>query len=550
MSVLDIVLVVLVLLTSVVLSEQLTRYIPVPLPLMQIALGIVVGFSSDLKITLNPDVFFLIFLPPLLFLDGWRIPKEALLRNIRTITSLAFGLVVFTVLGGGLFIHWLIPAVPLPLSFALAAILSPTDPIAVASIAKRTPIPGRLMTILEGEALFNDASGLVCMRFAVAAVMTGLFSLEKAVFVFSWLVCGGIIIGATVTFLIIRARSWLHLDRNEKSGIQILVSLLIPFIAYLVAEYVKGSGILAAVIAGTVMSRHEHELHVLSETRIESDSVWNTIQIAANGAIFILLGEQLPDIIGKAAEAVHESGHFRLIWLLVYILSVYGILSLLRFIWVWTSLRMTLFRQTGLNDQYRHYRWKVVLVMTIAGARGAVTLAGILTLPFLLPDGKLFPARDLVIWIAAGVIICSLLTASATLPWLLKNLEFLHESKELSQLEIMLRRRAAIAALQAIEQTRQNMSGENNPNSDLYIAAAEHVSAPYRRRLERSDDETGDQRLHRLEEIEKILTLSGIRAERDTLYAAQKTHHLPENLMHKLIRELDYYERALSDTDE
>src|SRR5690606_7549773 len=166
--------VVLVMLLSVVVSGYLARLIPgsIPLPLVQIGFGAVIAGVFNHGVTLEPELFFLLFLPPLLFLDGWRVPKIGLLHDRGTILELAFGLVVFTVVGAGFLIHWLIPSIPLPVAFALAAIVSPTDPVAVSSIAAKVPIPKRMMHILEGESLLNDASGLVCFRFAVAAALT------------------------------------------------------------------------------------------------------------------------------------------------------------------------------------------------------------------------------------------------------------------------------------------------------------------------------------------------------------------------------------------
>lgn len=184
--------IVLVLLAAVVLSGICARLSPVavPLPLVQIAFGALIGSVADLRVDLDPEVFFLVFLPPLLFHDGWRIPKEGLQRDRGTILALAVGLVVFTVLGLGLFVHWLIPAMPLVVAFALAAIISPTDATAVSAIAERAAVPKRLMRILEVESLLNDASGLVCLRFAVTATLTGTFSLTWAVGTFAWLAIG------------------------------------------------------------------------------------------------------------------------------------------------------------------------------------------------------------------------------------------------------------------------------------------------------------------------------------------------------------------------
>src|SRR5712675_903487 len=190
--------VALFLLLAVVVSGAFARMspVPLPLPLVQIALGSIIASVANLGVKLKPDIFVLLFLPPLLFLDGWRIPKEGLFRDKGTILELALGLVVFTVVGVGFFINWMIPEMPVAITFALAAIVSPTDATAVSAIAARGPIPKRLMHVLEGESLLNDASGLVCMRFAVAATLTGRFSLFVSASTFLWLAIGGIAIGA------------------------------------------------------------------------------------------------------------------------------------------------------------------------------------------------------------------------------------------------------------------------------------------------------------------------------------------------------------------
>jgi CPA1 family monovalent cation:H+ antiporter len=336
----------LVLLLAVVLSGTVSRFspLPIPLPLIQIALGAAIAGVTGGGVKLEPDIFFLLFLPPLLFLDGWRIPKEGLLRDKGVILELALGLVVFTVLGVGLLIHWLIPAMPLAVAFALAAIVSPTDPIAVSAISARVPIPKRLMHILEGESLLNDASGLVCMRFAVAAALTGTFSVFNAVGTFLWLALGGIAIGVGVIFVVMKAKELVSRKIGEEPGGQILLSLLLPFGAYLLAEHLHCSGILAAVSAGITMSYIELRGKALATTRVGRGAVWDTVQFALNGAIFVLFGEQLPSIVSGAARIVTETGHLHPIWLLVYVIAINVALMALRFAWVWISLRFTLFR--------------------------------------------------------------------------------------------------------------------------------------------------------------------------------------------------------------
>ncbi|RZL60494.1 MAG: Na+/H+ antiporter, partial [Sphingomonas sp.] len=227
------------LLLAVVMSGAVSRMLPVsvPTPLVQILLGAVIGLSTSYRVDLDPELFLLLFLPPLLFLDGWRIPKDELLKDLSTVVELALGLVLLTVIGMGFFIHWMIPAMPLAVAFALAAVVSPTDPIAVSAIAARVPIPKRMMHILEGESLLNDASGLVCLRFAIAAALTGAFSLAEAAVGFVWLASAGIAIGILTTLAITRAKAWVSRRFGEDIGSQVLVSLFIPFIAYIAAEH-------------------------------------------------------------------------------------------------------------------------------------------------------------------------------------------------------------------------------------------------------------------------------------------------------------------------
>lgn len=238
----------------------------------------------------------------------------------------------------------MIPTMPLPVAFALAAVVSPTDPIAVSAIAARVPVPKRMMHILEGESLLNDASGLVCLQFAIAAALTGTFSLFNAGLNFLWVALGGIAVGVSVTWTIVRAQEWTSEHFGAESGSQILTSLLIPFAAYLAAETIHCSGILAAVAAGMAMSFTEASGRTLAITRVRRSTVWDVVQFAANGIIFVLLGEQLPGILSNAIDTVRITGHRNPWWLAVYVLAITMGLALLRVIWVWLSLRFTLLR--------------------------------------------------------------------------------------------------------------------------------------------------------------------------------------------------------------
>jgi len=444
--------VVLVMLLAVVTSRAIARFTYLPTPFVQIGLGIAIYYSGLGTVSLDPEVFFLLLLPPLLFLDGWRIPKDELLRDAGTILKLAFGLVIFTVLGVGFLIHWLIPTLPLPVAFALAAVISPTDPIAVSQIAARTPMPVRMRHILEGEALFNDASGLVCMHFAVAATLTGAFSPLSAGLSFIWLAVGGLAIGAGVTWLVTRPWSSTSVLLGDDGGAQILLSLLIPSGVYLIAEHFHCSGILAAVAAGITMGFAPHS-HWHAITRIRRTAVWDMVQFAANGGIFVLLGEQIPEIFTAAPITVASAGHENPWWLGFYVLVIVLALAALRFIWVWVSLRNVFAPPIPVTGQATPY-WRLVLAMSFAGARGTITLAGVLTLPLMLSEGVPFPGRDLAIFLATSVILVSLLLASVGLPVILKGMKLAHNPAH-GAAENRVRTAACEAAVHAVIAAKQ-----------------------------------------------------------------------------------------------
>ena len=538
--------VALVLLLAVVLSSTIARASPIalPLPLFQIALGALIASVADLGVLLNPDIFFLLFLPPLLFLDGWRIPKEGLFRDMGAILQLALGLVVFTVLGVGFLVHWMIPTMPLAVAFALAAIVSPTDPIAVSAIAERVPVPERLMHILEGESLLNDASGLVCMRFAVAAMLTGQFSLATALGTFVWLAIGGIAVGVAVTWLIARAKAWVSRKFGEETGPQILISLLIPFAAYLVAEKLNCSSILAAVAAGITMSYVERSGAALAVTRVRRTVVWETIQFAANGVIFVLLGEQLPHIVTSAASVVQQTGHVHPLWLLGYAAAITLALAALRLAWVWTSMRFSLAWAAHRGRERYRPGWRLIAAASVAGVRGTITLAGVLTLPFTLYDGSPFPARELAVFLAAAVIILSLAVASLALPRLLRNLK-LPPAPSHREEEDRVRAAAAQAAIKAVEDTGHDL-GEGRADADAYADAAARVMQIYRWRLD-AHSKTGEdvELVHKGEAIERRLRLAGLRAERRTVLQYRRSRRINEETARQLFQEIDLAEARI-----
>jgi len=532
---------ILVLLFAVVVSSVAGKVLPwaVPRPLVQIAVGAAIGLVAELRVPLDPHVFFLLFLPPLLFLDGWRIPREEAMRDRGPILELALGLVAFTVLGLGLLIHWMIPSIPQAVAFALAAVLAPTDPLAVAAVARRVPIPSRMMHILEGEALLNDASALVCFRFAVAAALTGSFVAADAALEFVWVASVGVAVGVGLAFLVSRLRGFLGRNFADDSGTLILISLLMPYGAYLIAELAGASGILAAASAGLTMNFADTVALPLAATRLRGGLVWDMIAFTANGVIFVLLGEQLPVILRRADAIVGLSGHADHWWLGVYVIAVVAGLLALRFAWVWVSLHISLFRTKALIP--RGAKLRIVAATSVAGVRGAVTLAAILGLPLTLPDGSDFPARDLSIFLAVGTILVSVVGATVALPWLLKGLEMPGEDPDEAEEEAaqIAAAEAAIAAIARVEAT----AARSNADAGHIVEVAARVMAPYRRRVDRRAEDGEGRALARwVERLEREMRLAALRAERDEIMRRVRARELRSATARRLINALDLLE--------
>jgi CPA1 family monovalent cation:H+ antiporter len=423
----------------------------------------------------------------------------------------------------------------------LAAIVSPTDPIAVSAISSRFPIPKRVLHVLEGESLLNDASGLVCFRFAVAAAASGAFSLASASITFVQLVVVGVLAGVALTLGAMTAKGWLTRRFGEDSGSHVLVSLLIPFGAYELAEHLGGSGILAAVAAGITMSYVELTGRALAGTRVQRAAVWDTVQFALNGIMFVLLGEQLPGIFAGAVDVVRESNHENPWWLAVYVLAINLGLALLRFAWVWASLYVSYRVAKRKGDAHSSPPgWRLVAAMSVAGVRGAITLAGVLTLPLMTMDGSPFPARELTIFLAAGVIILSLTAASVLLPRLLQGLHLPTETPH-DEKDDFARAEAAKAAIRAVEVAAHEMASGHS-DADVYAEAAAHVMELYRRRLEGHVGGERSIRVRRMNAIERKLRLAAIGAERETFFALARKNLISDEESRALVREIDLLE--------
>lgn len=418
---------VLVLLGLIGLSKIVNRFIPfVPVPLIQIGFGVITAaFPWGIHLALEPELFFVLFIAPLLFNDGRRTPRAELWNLRAPILLLALGLVFATVLVAGYTIHWMIPTIPLAAAFALAAILSPTDAVAVGALAGRAgrvQLPKSVHRVLEGESLMNDASGLVAFKFAVAAAVTGVFSLSQAIGSFILIAAGGLLAGAVLSFLLIRLSVFIRRFGMEDVTVHVLLQILTPFLIYLVSEELGVSGILA-VVAGGIVHAIEKDRTDSPQYKLQlvSASIWSVLLFILNGMVFLILGISIPDVV----SVIYRDTAVDNLTVILYVLAITALLIALRFVWVWLiCLRSARFKNGGKPSM------KSRIITSISGVRGAVTLAGAFSIPLVLDDGSPFPERDLIIFLAAGVILSSLIIASVLLPLIARREEDSREESE------------------------------------------------------------------------------------------------------------------------
>ena len=535
----------------------ISRYIrAIPLPLIQIAIGALVSWpQKGLHIDFDPGLFMLLFIPPLLFADGWRIPKREFFALYQPILKLAFGLVFFTVIGLGYLIHWMIPEIPLTVAFALAAVISPTDAVAVSAITRNLGMPPHTMHVLEGESLLNDASGLVALKFAVAATLTGMFSWGKVAQEFLWIALGGLGIGALVGWGFSYLRETVTRRLGDVAATQmVLLLVLLPFAAYLLGEKIGVSGILAAVAAGVATNFGDLNRADYISERMQTAGTWAMVESAFNGAIFLLLGLQLPSIIGVT---LRDAGHDW--WILVgYVVIISTALLLVRWIWVTLSVARSLHKAHRAGKMIeKPSRW-LNLATTLAGIRGAVTLAGALSVPLLLNNGQPFPARDMLIFLATGTILFTLIIGSIGLPLVLRRLPPATEPESITE-ERQARIAACRAAINSLAISEENAAQQPTEWQAQQQEISGRIAREYRNRIDLLDDEKSpeapeaedmstpdavQQRRQRYV-VELETRLQCIKVERHTIYAERQHDQINDESLRSLVAELDLTEISL-----
>src|SRR5450755_1027592 len=520
------------LLLAVAAVAALGKWVPVPLPILLVAGGIALSYLPGYdELIVEPDIFFLLFIPPLLFADGWLIPKRDLLQALRPVLLLAFGLVFLTTVVVGFLMHWLIPALPLSAAFALGAVISPTDAVAVSAITSRLKVPSRVTTVLKGESLINDASGLVAFKFAVAAAATGTFSWSDAALQFFVQSGGGFALGFAVAWLIGRLRVGLTRFCIDDPLILTVLSLLTPYAAYLAAEAAHVGSILAVV--GAALYAGAHDARVIdAPTRAHSWEVWRMLQFAFNGLVFLILGVELHSVVDGLSRAA-------LLDLAGYALILSAAVIALRLAWVFPAAWLPLVFSKRTREKEGAYRPGPVFIVGWAGVRGSVTLAAALSLPLTTSTGAPFPGRGFVILLAASVIVVTLLLNATTLPFFIRLLKIRGDGVAARE-----ERAARIATAQAgIVALRQRLAQATDAEETRFTEA---LLSQYEHRLQRhSANADRRQHLNAVHDTHRDIWLEAVKAERKELMEMRQADVINDEVMRILQADIDLEETLI-----
>jgi monovalent cation/hydrogen antiporter len=418
---------VLALLFAVVLFTTVARRLRLPYPSLLALAGLVMALIPGLPRTgLAPEVVLLVFLPPLLFGAGWRLSVGELVRHLRPIIVLAVGLVLFTTVGVGLSAHALDPSLPLASAIVLGAIVSPTDPLAASAVARQVRLPRGVISILEGESLANDATGLVVYRIAVGAVVGGSFSIVGGAATFVLMAAGGILIGMLAGYVSVQLQRVV-----DDPPIEFALQLLTGYVAYLPAERVGVSGVFAAATAGLV-SGHLWSYSLGARSRLQAVAVWDTLDFLLNAVLFLLLGLELPVVL--AAAGSHDLRRLILTGIGVSVLAI-----ALRMAWMFAGAMLARLRSSVSPKGEPRPRANVIALLGWSGMRGVLSLATALALPEQTSSGAPFPGRATILFYAFCVIIVTLVLQGLPLPWVIRILripreEPAHEMDRLARL--------------------------------------------------------------------------------------------------------------------
>lgn len=434
----------------VMLSEKLKISYPILLVISGLLISLVPGIPS---ISLHPDLVFLIFLPPLLYAAAWNTSWSDFWKMKRPISLLAFGLVIFTSAAVAFVSNAIIPDFPLAYGFLLGGIISPPDAVAATSVLQGLKVPKRVVTILEGESLVNDASSLIVFRFALAAIITGQFHLGEAAQNFALVVFMGIAIGLAIAYIVYL----IHRFFPTTASIDAAITLITPYIMYVAAEHFHFSGVLSVVSGGLFLSFRSNEMFTY-ESRLSINGLWDTLVFLLNGFVFILIGLQLPVIVDGLGN--YSTGEAILYAVIISLLTI-----VIRIIWVFPGAYIPRWLFKSIRTNEGPLNWKTVFLVAWSGMRGVVSLASALAVPLTLSGNEAFPHRNLILFITFIVILFTLVLQGLSLKPLIRILKIEVNEKESEKLQALaLRIRLAESVLSYLDTNYP----EETQNHDTY----------------------------------------------------------------------------------
>lgn len=529
-------LTLLALVVLVALLAVLAQRLKTPYPIVLVLGGLVLSFFPLVPhVSLNPAFVFLVILPPLVFTSALNTPWREFRSNLISISLLGLGLVAFTVAGVAVFAHFLIPGFNWRTGAVLGAVVATTDVIAVGAIASRVGLPHEILEIIEGESLINDATGLLALQFATAMVVSGeVPSFSRGVADFVWLIAGGTGAGLLIGWLISRFDRMLFRRYPGAGELQMLVSLATPYFAYLLGEGLHASGVLATVACGLYLGRTAPET-LSSRARLDARAVWNTIDFALNGLVFVVIGLQLPSIL-SFIQLHHEDGLGRgpLDWERMFAgaAMVCGIVILLRFLWMYPGAYFARFLCRFVKTQrVPSSDPRSIAVMAWSGMRGVLTLAAALSLPLFTNRGEHFPVRESIIFMAFSVIVVTLVGQGLTLPMLIRKLGVSESALVLEE-----ERQARKALLRTALKTLRSV---DTSGDEIEAQAVDHLIRVYDQRLQGLSTRPEKQSRAQLDRKYRDLAGRIRRAERDELMRLRRQSRFREATLRNLERELD-----------
>lgn len=512
--------VLMALLTVVAVVATLSRRLGVPYPLLMVLTGLGLGFIPGLpRVTLTPDLVLLLFLPPILFAAAYFSSVRDLVANTRPITLLGVGLIVATVGAVATVAHWLAPEIGWAPAFALGAIVAPPDAVAATAVAQQLRLPRRIVTILEGESLFNDATALVAFGLAIEAAQTGIFEPAQAIVQLAYVAIGGVLIGLAVG----RVTSWL-LGRLRDAQVEVLISLIAPFAAYLPAEIVHASGVLATVVAGLIVGRQAPRV-LTSESRVLGKAVWDIVVFLINGLVFVIIGLQVPLIVEAAGADL---------WLYLGIaLAVSATVVVVRMAWIFPATYLPRILSPRLRERDPAPPWQGPFVLGYAGMRGSVSLAAALAVPTVVgPDATPFPGRELILLTAFVVILVTLVGQGLTLPWIIRRLGVIDDGGAADE-EHRAREASSQAALERLDGLAQEWPD--------HLPLIDQIRARYEHRSEHTGSSTDNAAEDELLEHQRIRH-DVIEAERMVIIGMRDRSEINDEVLRRVERELDLEE--------